>query len=110
MWLAREVNPSLYARMFDICRQNGGMPNIVREVLTYDELLDAIATGAGWGFVKESTARRSKCEASSTDPQLTVDVGVIWRADNRSKSLAALLSVLGQTAEDEEARLNLGKT
>jgi len=31
-------------RLLDICRKGGCVPNIVREALTWDEILDAIST------------------------------------------------------------------
>jgi hypothetical protein len=98
VWLAREVNTVLYERLLDACLTGGYVPNIVREALTYDEMLDAISSGLGAGFVKESTTRRMlqpgvvfrELEAA----QLTIEIGVVYRPHKSSRRREALLRVL----------------
>jgi DNA-binding transcriptional LysR family regulator len=98
VWLARDVNAALYDRLLDTCRRGGWQPNIVHEALTYDEMLDAISSGLGVGFVKETTARRMQVEGvvfrELKDTRVTVEFGVIHRPDKSSRALDALLDVL----------------
>lgn len=98
VWLKRSVNPVLYEQLLHSCQEAGWVPRIAHEVSTYDELLDAVGTGIGLGLVTELMARRLQakgvvfCELA--DPGLAVQTGVIYRANNSSKNLLALLRVL----------------
>jgi DNA-binding transcriptional LysR family regulator len=106
VWLSREVNAALYDRLLDICRRNGCSPRIVRMALTYHEMLDAISSGLGIGFVKESTARRVHMEGvvfrELKDVRMNVEVGVIHRPDKSSRALQALLQVLHELSDCDE--------
>jgi DNA-binding transcriptional LysR family regulator len=106
VWLAREVNAALYDRIRDTCHQSGCLPNIVRETLTYDEMLDAISSGVGPGFVKESTAGRLKMKGvifrRLKDTPVTVEFGVVHRPEKSSGALRALLQVLAELSDCDE--------
>ena len=113
VWLAREVNPALYDRLLGACQKGGCVPNIVRAALTYDEMLDAISSRVGIGFVKESTAHRMQMEGvvfrELKNARLSAEVGVIYRQDKSTRALQALLRVLVDLSDcDDESPPQLG--
>jgi DNA-binding transcriptional LysR family regulator len=113
VWLAREVYPSLYNRLRDSCLKGGCVQSVVREVLTYDEMLDAISSGVGFGFVKKAIARRVQMEGvvfrELKDVQMSVEVGVIHRPDKSSRALRVLLQVLADLSDcDDKLSPKLG--
>jgi DNA-binding transcriptional LysR family regulator len=108
VWLARDVNPALYDRLLDICHKSGCLPNIAHEALTYDEMLDAISSGLGAGFVKESTARRLQVRGivfrELKDAHLSLEIGVVRRPEKSSRALEGLLHVFEELADcDKES-------
>lgn len=106
VWLAREVNPALYDRILDTCYKAGCVPNIVRQALTYDEMLDAISAGSGLGFVKESTARRMHVEGvvfrGLQNVRMRVEIGIVYRPEKSSLALQALRNVLKELSDCDE--------
>jgi DNA-binding transcriptional LysR family regulator len=110
VWLAKSLNPRFHDKLLDDCHRLGYGPKIVHEVLTYDELLGVIGTGVGVGLVTESMSQRVQARGvvfrPLPEPGLFVHTGAIYRADNSSKSLLALLAVLsesGNLAGDESS-------
>ncbi len=106
VWLDREVNPALYDRLRDTCQKHGCVPHIVRTALTYDEMLDAVGSGVGIGFVKESTAHRIHVEGvvfrELRDVRMDIEIGVIHRPDKSSRALQAFLRVLASLSDCDE--------
>lgn len=107
VWPAKSLNPGLRGWMLATCDKAGCAPRIVHEVLTCDELLDAVAAGVGIGFVKRSTAQRLQMKGvifrDLADPGLVVRTAVVYRTDHSSSSLSALLRVLKDLADCDEA-------
>lgn len=106
VWFASEVNTALHDGLLNTCHKAGCVPNIVSYALTYDQMLDAISSGVGIGFVKESTARRMRVEGvvfrELQDTGLTIEIGVIYRPDKSSRALQALLQVLAELSDCNE--------
>ena len=101
--LARDVSPALYDRLRDTCLNSGCMPNIVHEAMTYDEMLDAVSSGLGVGFVKESTARRMQIEGvvfrRFEDERVSVEIGVVYRPEKSALALKAFLQALTELSD-----------
>jgi DNA-binding transcriptional LysR family regulator len=114
VWLAESVHPRFSHRLLDDCHKRGYAHRIAQEVVTYDEMVGVVGTGVGVGLVRESMARPVQAKGvvfrELPEPGLFVDVGAIYRTDNRSKSLVALLEVLGEMVDEAERELKRGKS
>lgn len=100
---SRTATSPFATTVMETCHQSGCTPNIVREALTYDEMLDAISTGVGAGFVKESTANCLQMKGvlfrELKDARVTVEFGIAHRRDKSSRALRAFLQVLAELSD-----------
>ena len=100
IWFGRLTNSYLYQHFVESCQRAGFTPNIVHEVSTVIEMLDAVSAGVGIGFVKDSVHTRLHPEGivfrEITAPGLSIEIAMAYRDEGRSTSLNALLRVLKQ--------------
>lgn len=100
IWFGSLTNANLYRYFVESCQQAGFTPNITQEVSTVMEMLDLVSAGAGIGFAKESVQARLHLEGTIfrelAAPKLSIEIGVAYRDEAPSQSLAAFLQVLAQ--------------
>jgi len=98
VWFGRLINSNLYQRFIESCRYAGFTPRVVREVSTVLEMLETVAAGAGVGFVKDTVPSRFRPEGivfrELAAPGLSLEIGVVYRDEDCSEGLIALLQVL----------------
>lgn len=96
VWLSRNVSPMYCDRVFHACHRAGLVPRIVQEANSIPTMLGLVAAGMGVSFVHESAEHWKPDNVvlvKVSDFQLTVNVYVIWRADDWNPSLPLLLKI-----------------
>jgi DNA-binding transcriptional LysR family regulator len=98
IWFTTSLNLALHENLLESCQRLGYTPRIVHEINTASELFDLVASGAGIGFVKRSIAERTREPGivfrELSGPKLFIDTGVVYRRDNPSEALRALIQLL----------------
>lgn len=106
IWPAKSLYPGFYDWMKGCCQRAGCVLRIAKEASTYDELLDAVGNGLGFGMVQESLSLRLRMKGvvfrELLEPGLVVRTGVAYRTDASSGNLSALLHVLRSLSNCEE--------
>jgi DNA-binding transcriptional LysR family regulator len=100
IWFGRSTNPHLYQHFVECCQQAGFTPNIAHEVSTVMEMLDAVSAGLGISFVKEAVRTRLHPDGIAfrelAAPDLSIEIGVVYRSEDSSPHLLALRQALTQ--------------
>lgn len=98
IWIARSLHPALHQCFLESCRELGFLPRITQEVSSIFETLDLVEAGTGIGFVKRSMAGRLQASGVAfrelSGPKLSIDSGMVFRSDNASEALRALVALL----------------
>jgi DNA-binding transcriptional LysR family regulator len=112
IWPAKSLYPSFYEWMKGSCQRGGCVLQIVREASTYDELLDAVGSGLGFGLVQQSLSLQLQMKGvvfrELSEPGLVVRTGVAYRTGASWCNLNVLLQVLrclSNCEDDSPARM-----
>jgi DNA-binding transcriptional LysR family regulator len=102
---ARYQMPGLYGQVTEACRQAGFVPNAVqKDVWLMQTIVGLVAGGTGVALVPASLRnlhRRGVVYKSVHGLSPTVELGVIWRRDDRNAVLDSFLRVVRDGPYDE---------
>jgi len=95
---ARHHMPGLHARVLESCRRAGFEPRAVQDdVWLLQTVLGLVAAGLGVALVPASVEKLGRAGVAFRplrDPGPPVELGALWRADDRSAALRNLVAVL----------------
>lgn len=104
---ARHQMPGLLAQVEDACRAGGFTPRAVqKDVWLMQTIVGLVAAGMGVALVPasvENLRRTGVAYRPLSGAAATVELGAIWRRDERLPPLASFLRVLGAPVEDPRA-------
>ena len=81
-----------HARVSNACQEAGFTPNVIEEVEQLHTMVSLVSAGLGVSIVAASVSRFQPPNVvfrSLDDPELYIEFGLAWRADDRSPAVAA---------------------
>jgi DNA-binding transcriptional LysR family regulator len=99
----RSTNPGVHDQLLELCRQAGLQPRLGRPLVSVQEALATISTGAGWTLLTVSNAphrTRGVAVRAVSDPAAHATVALAWRAAGAS-ALARVFVDLALRARDK---------
>jgi len=101
----RDSGAILYDQVIHLCHGAGFSPNVIQETPQFASVLDLVSAGLGISIVPASTANASLpnvsfCPISDTTEQTAV--AMVYRKEEGSAALAALLAMTEQAAPAQE--------
>lgn len=97
----RNCGTVLYDQVIHICHEAGFFPNVIQETPQFASVLDLVSAGLGLSIVPASTAHVSLPNVSFrpiTDTMEQTAVSMVYRREETSVALAALLALAQQAA------------
>lgn len=97
----RNCGTVLYDQVIHICHEAGFFPNVIQETPQFASVLDLVSAGLGLSIVPASTAHVSLPNVSFrpiTDTMEQTAVSMVYRREENSAALAALLALAQQAA------------
>jgi DNA-binding transcriptional LysR family regulator len=99
--VSRAIGPSFYDLVFSACRQAGFTPKVRHETTHVYTVLGFVAAGFGVSIVPEPiglTPREGVVYRPLRAPAPTAELGLAYRREDSSKTLATFLDVVRETA------------
>jgi len=104
IWFPRRFDPTTYDYMMRLFADVGFRPNITQEVNQQQLILSMVAAGLGISLAPKSAFRASEDEnvvyRDLIEPTPTVEFNVVWRRNDPSPVLHALLDTIRDIAQD----------
>lgn len=96
----RALAPRLYDDIVTFCRRAGFSPRVVQEAVQMQTIVSLISAGLGVGLIPaslEHLKRTGVAYKRLRDRSPTTEIGLAWRKDNPSATLALLLATARET-------------
>jgi DNA-binding transcriptional LysR family regulator len=100
----RELAPRLYDHLIGLCRRAGFEPTVRKESFHADWDLRVLADVPGVALAPESVARHLPAGVVAIrlgEPRERLETSAVWRADNRSATLASFVEVARSAFEQK---------
>lgn len=102
----RELAPRLYDHLIGLCRRAGFEPTLRKESFHADWDLRVLADVPGVALAPESVARHLPAGVVAIrlgEPRERLETSAVWRADNRSATLASFVEVARSAFEQKRS-------
>ena len=110
IWIGRSIHPALGERLLESCLRLGLRPNIVHEVMTVQEALHLVASGAGLSFVGSGPERALHMKGVAfrrpTGGSLEIEIAVAYQPEHDPHSVQALIAALRENSTSVAAGAN----
>ncbi len=110
VWMARRQSPAYYDQVIAACNRRGLMPRIVQEVAEEQTQLAIVAAGTALCFVNSTVSRRARPNNLTFKPirdlDVTIEMDLVWRADNTSPVLQNFLAIATPLIEQSRIQIS----